>query len=377
MKKIDALIRELCSFLSTTEGMELIQRMDVENRLPSELLKHVSEMGLLGLTASKENNGLGLKYSEIVKLIEATAKFSPALAHILSVHNMALGLLDEASVENSALRKLVRQGAEDTLIAVALTEPGAGTDLAAVSTKAERTQGFFKINGEKIFTTNALYAGLFLTLARTGSPEERHKGLSLFVVEKEMGVKIVEPLDLMGFRGAGLARVVFKEAKVPKENIVGREGEGFKLALTSLASGRIMLSAVAVGLAQGALEEAVKHALSRKAFNKPIIEHQGVGFTLAEMATRVEAARRLVYTAADARDKGDDITMISSMAKLFSAQTAVDVVRDAIQVMGGYGLMRRTRVEKLYRDAKALEIAEGTNEAQKIVISRYLAKLYR
>ncbi len=349
-------------------------RVDRENLAPPEFFREAAEQGVFGLPIPREYGGWGLPFPDFMDALRLIARESPSIAHIVFVHSMSAYFVEKFGSEE--LRKEILPGAArgERILALAFTEPGAGSDLASIETRAERRGDAYVLEGEKLFTTNALYADTFIVLARTGPPEARHKALTLFAVDKSEGLEVGEPLDILGFRGTGLARVFFRGVEVPVSRVLGRENEGFKPAVVGLGVGRLPFASIALGIAEGALWEAAKWALERRSFGRPIFENQAVSFPLAEVAAEVEAVKALIRRAAELHDKGENILLLTSMAKLLAARLAVKATRVAVQVMGGRGLLSASKVSRLYRDAKAAEIAEGTNEVQLMIIARDLAK---
>jgi acyl-CoA dehydrogenase len=256
--------------------------------------------------------------------------------------------------------------------AFALSEPCCGTDAAAITTRAVKEGDEYVISGRKTWITNSPYADFFLVAARTGRPEDRHRGVSLFVVDKSSCIE-VSKLDMMGYRGSGTSEVLFRDCRVPESNMVGQLNGGFKVVMDALNEGRVVTAATALGLAEAAFEDALAYSRQRESMGVPIAEHQMVQYMLAEMKVRVEAMKLLIYEAARKVDAGDpDYPMWSSMAKLAAAQWGVDVARMAVQVEGGFGYSRESLVERVYRDVKMVEIGDGTNEVQRLVIARSL-----
>jgi alkylation response protein AidB-like acyl-CoA dehydrogenase len=356
---------------------DAIPVIEEKNLMPSVVLSEMASMGLFGLLIPKKYGGLEVGLAEYNKILELLGKECPSIAHITFVHTMGYDFILKHAIEKVKEEVLPDIASGKKIVALPFTEPKSGTDLASLDMKAEKEGEYYILNGVKTLATNALYAELFVVLARTGKPEEGPKGLTLFLVEKGEGVKIEGPLDLMSPKGTGIATIAFEEVKVHESNVLGVEGRGFSPAVKGLALGRIPFSSIAVGIAAGALEEAVRWALKRKAFGKPIFENQGISFQLAEIAAEIEAVRALIEKACRKVEDGEMPFLDSSSVKLLASNLAVKASRIAIQVMGGWGLLKNAKVSRLYKDAKAMEIAEGTNEVQKIIISRELERLYR
>ncbi len=368
-------IEEVREFVEKEVG-KWSNEIDRRNLIPEQLLREMASLGLFGLTIPKEYGGKGMSVNEFLEVVELVSKECPGIAHVIFLHSMAYDILLRFGSDGLKERYLPEIAIGRRILALPFTEPKSGTDLAAAELKATREGDFYVLNGIKTLATNGIYAGLFVVLARTRE-QEGHKGLTLFLVEKEDGVASTEPLDLMSSRGAGVSTLKFENVRVHKNRIIGSEGDGFILAVKGLALGRVPFSSIAIGIAKCALEEAVKWSLKRKSFGRPIFENQAISFPLAEIAAELEAVRALRDELGTRIERGDIPVAEASMVKLLSSELAVKATRLAIQVMGGWGLSNSVKVSRLYRDAKALEIAEGTSEAQKMIIARQLLKKYR
>ena len=348
------------------------KRIDAENRMPDDILDAAREMGYFALRVPEEYGGPGLSTLESAIVVEELARYSSALAIMATVSGtmVAYPLLHYASEELK--REYLGRLAEGAIGAFALTEPCCGTDAAAITTRAVRDGDEWVINGRKVFITNAPYADFFLVAARTGRPEDRHRGVSIFVVDKGPCIE-VSKLEMMGYRGSGTSEVVFEDCRVPAGNLVGEVNQGFKIVMDALNEGRIITAATGLGIMQAAFDEAFNYARQRESMGKPLIEHQMVQAMIADMKTLLEATRQLIYTAAVKVDRGDeDYPLWSSMAKLAAARWGVDLVRMAMQVLGGIGYSKESPVERHYRDIKMIEIGDGTNEVQRMVIVKAL-----
>ncbi len=366
------LVRSATREFAEKEVKPLAKRIDEENVVPEELLKRMGEMGYFALRVPEEYGGPGLSLLETVVAVEELAKASSGVAimAVVSGDMVAYPIMRYGTEEQKEkyLTKLAKGG----IGAFALTEPCCGTDAAAIQTRAVRDGDEYVITGQKVFITNAYYADFFLVAARTGRPEDRHKGISLFIVDRGPCVK-VSKLEMMGYRGSGTSLVFFEDCRVPRENMLGEENTGFKKIMMALNEGRIATAATGLGIMEAAFEEALNYAQQRTSMGVPIIEHQMVQHMIAEMATLIEASRLLIYEAARAADEArPDYIKLASMAKLFAAKYGVDVVRMAMQVLGGIGYSKDSIVERLYRDIKMIEIGDGTNEVQRMVIVRSL-----
>ncbi len=350
-----------------------IQRMEKEDRFPVELVKKMGALGLMGIPIPQEFGGAGMDYVSYIMVIEEISKMSPTLGAILSVHT-SVGthpILSFGSDEQKA--QFIPKLAGGTFIgAFALTEPGAGSDAANLKTRAVRDGEFYRLNGSKLFITNGEAADTFIVFAKT-DPSKGYKGITAFIVEKGTpGFTHGKAERKMGLHGSSTVSLQFEDAQVPLANRLGEEGEGFTIAMANLNKGRIGIAAQALGIAEGALDHAIAYAKERKQFGRPIGTQQAIGFKLADLATEVEAAKLLVYQAAELAGRGAPCTKEASMAKLWASKTAVHTATEAVQIFGGYGYTEDYPVERYFRDAKITEIYEGTSEIQHIVISKQL-----
>lgn len=350
----------------------LSRRIDEQDVVPEGLLRKLKEMGYLALRVPSRYGGPGLSLLETVVVVEELSKASSGVG-IMAVVSGSMVAYPIAVYGNDYQKETyLTKLADGRIGAFALTEPCCGTDAGAIQTRAVRDGPDYVITGTKIFITNAYYADFFLVAARTGRPEDRHRGISLFIVDRSNCVE-VNKLSMMGYRGSGTGEVVFNECRVPRENMIGAENTGFKKIMMALNEGRISTAATGLGIMQAAFEEALEYAKRRYSMGAPIVEHQMVQSMLAEMSMLTEASRLLVYRAAQASDALDpEYVRYASMAKLFTAKYGIEVVRLAMQVLGGIGYSKESPVERLYRDIKMIEIGDGTNEVQKMVITRSL-----
>lgn len=348
------------------------RRIDAENAVPQDVIERVANMGYFAMRVPEEYGGPGLSVKESVVVVEELARVSSAVAIMATVSGsmVVTPLLYYAGEE--LREKYLRRLAGGGIGAFALTEPCCGTDAAAITTRAVKDKDEYVITGRKTYITNSPYADFFLVAARTGRPEDRHRGVTLFVVDKSRCVEISK-LDMMGYRGSGTSEVLFNDCRVPESNIIGGLNEGFKIVMDSLNEGRVVTAATGLGIMQAAFDEALEFAKQRVSMEKPLIEHQMVQAMIADMKTLLEATRLLVYTAAAKIDANEpDYPLWSSMAKLAAARWGVDLVRMAMQVLGGFGYSKESTVERLYRDIKMIEIGDGTNQVQQMVIVKSL-----
>ncbi|MEM3269537.1 MAG: acyl-CoA dehydrogenase family protein [Saccharolobus sp.] len=347
--------------------------MDDTNEGGDKILKDLGERNLIGMKIPTKYGGLGLGEISFVIATEELGAESGGAAHTLHTQLNALQLL--LSIGEESAQEWIQKGiSAKEIYAVALTEPQAGSDLGALQTTAKIDGNEYVISGEKIFTSSASFSTKMLVLARTsGNPGDR-QGISLLLIDSKLPGIEIHKLDLMGIRGAGVSYVKFNNVRVPKDSIIGKEGEAYKGAIKALMIGRNGYAGIAIGIARGALEEAINRANTRKQFGKPLIDQEWIAFNLADAYTRVEAARLLAWRAASLFDNGVEALTEASMAKYYSAITAVEVSRLSLHIFGGHGLNRGSKVERLYRDSKIMEIAEGTNEMQLTALLRLLKK---
>ncbi len=347
---------------------------DEASHFPSEIIPKLAEMGLLGVIFPEEHGGAGLGYIEYVLAIEELARVDGSVGLIVAAHNsLCTNHIYKFGSEEQRRKYVVPLAQGQKLGCWSLTEPEAGSDAGGTRTVAARIANGWVMNGSKTFTTNGHWADVCVAMAVTDRSKGSH-GISAFILEKGMpGFHPGKKENKLGMRASDTSEVVFTDCRVPAENLLGREGEGFINSLQVLDGGRISIAALALGMAQGALEAAVKYAKQRKQFGKAISEFQAIQFKLADMATQIEAARLLVYHAAWLADqKGARFTKESSMAKLHASEVAVRVANEAVQVLGGYGFIKDYPAEKYYRDVKLGTIGEGTSEIQRLVIARQL-----
>ncbi|WP_088009463.1 acyl-CoA dehydrogenase [Indiicoccus explosivorum] len=342
-------------------------------KFPREILDKMAELGLMGIIVPEKHGGSDMDFISYIIAIHELSKVSATVGVILSVHtSVGTNPILNFGTDEQVSKYVPRLASGEYLGAFALTEPSAGSDAASLKTKAVRDGDDYVINGSKVFITNGGEADVYVLFAST-NPEKGAKGISAFIVEKDFpGLVIGKDEKKMGLHGSRTVQLTLEDLRVPKENLLGNEGEGFKVAMANLNCGRIGIAAQALGVAEAALEYATAYAKEREQFGKPIASQQGVGFKLADMATQVESARLLVYQAADLYARGKTCNKESSMAKLFASRAATKASIEAVQVFGGYGYTEEYPVERLFRDAKITEIYEGTSEIQRLVISKQL-----
>lgn len=363
------LAQELFRSFAETEVAPFAQDFDAESRFPEELVKQMQSYGFMGIPFAKEYGGQGCDVLTYILCVEEMAKACGSTATIVSAHtSLCADLINKYANEEQKKKYLTPLANGEKLGAFALTEADAGTDAGAQNTHAVLDGDEWVLNGSKIFITNASKADIYIVIAKT-NPDLGSRGLSAFIVEKGTPGLSFGPLEKkMGIHASATGEVIMIDCRIPKENLIGKENGGFKIALGTLDGGRIGIAAVALGIAQGALDKAVAYVKERKQFGRPIAKFQNTQFKLAEMATEVDAARYLVYRAAIAKDKGENYGIYAAMAKLKASEVASWVAAASVQLHGGYGYMQDYDVERMMRDAKITEIYEGTSEVMRMVI---------
>ncbi|MDO6355204.1 acyl-CoA dehydrogenase [Caloramator sp. CAR-1] len=375
LTKEQELMKEMLQKFVENEVKPIAAEVDEKEIFPMETVKKMAKLGLMGIPFPREVGGAGGDFLSYILAVEEISKACATTGVILSAHtSLCCWPIYNFGTEEQKKEYLPTLLKGEKIGAFALTEPNAGTDAASQQTTAKLEGDYYILNGSKVFITNGGYADIFIVFAMTDRSKGT-KGISAFIVEKGFeGFEIGKIEEKMGIRGSSTAELIFKDCKVPKENLLGQEGKGFSIAMATLDGGRIGIAAQALGIAEGALEEAVKYMKERKQFGKPLSSFQGLQWYIAEMATKVEAAKLLVYKAAWKKEKGLPISLDASMAKLFASETAMEVTTKAVQIFGGYGYTRDYPVERMMRDAKITEIYEGTSEVQKMVISAHVLK---
>lgn len=358
-----------------TELLPGVIDRDEEQRFPAEQVRRMGELGFMGMMVSEQYGGGGMDTVSYVLAMEEISKIDASASVCMSVNNsLVCWGLENFGNEEQKQKYLTRLATGEIIGAFCLSEPEAGSDATSQRTTAEDMGDYYLLNGTKNWITNGSSASVYLVIAQT-YPEKGHKGINALIVERGMpGFEIGRKENKLGIRGSDTHSLMFTDVKVPKENRIGEDGFGFRFAMKTLDGGRIGIAAQALGIASGAYELSLEYAKQRKAFGKPISEHQGIQFKLADMATSIEAARLLCMKAAYLKDQHADYARAAAMAKLFASQTAMDVTVEAVQVHGGYGFVKEYHVERLMRDAKITQIYEGTSEIQKIVIARDILK---
>jgi len=352
-----------------------VMEFDESQIFPFEIMEQLGRLGLMGILVPDIYGGANLGYTEYALIIEELAKVDPSIALSVAAHNgLCTNHINLFGNEEQKKKYLPGLTSGKVIGAWGLTESVSGSDAASLISTAELKDAFYYLNGSKTFTTHGTVAGTYVVMAITDKAKTK-KGISAFILEKSFeGLIIGKKENKLGMRASDTTQLSFDNCKVPKENLIGVEGEGFIQAMKVLEGGRISIAALSVGLAQGALNAALYYSSERKQFGKAINEFQGIQFKLAEMATNIGAARAMTFKAASIKDKGLANTKEAAMAKLFASEMAEKVANDAVQIFGGYGFIKDYPVEKFYRDVKLLTIGEGTSEIQKLVIARELLK---
>ncbi len=365
-------LRKWARDFANKEIAPVAERIDKSDEYPFELTKKMGKYGLLGLNIPQEYGGAGLDLMSSVIVGEEIAKVSLSAGLIIGVQNGLVGHPIAAFGTKEQKEKYLPKLAKGELLgSFGLTEPEAGSDAAAIRTRAEKIGDSYKINGSKIWISQGAVADLVVLFTRTGTIEDGAAGMTTFIVEKGTnGFNVGGKLEVMGMRGTGTAELVFTDCVVPSRNMVGSLGDGFLIAMAVLNQGRIGTAAGAVGIAEAALDASVSYAKKRVIFDRPLAKFEAIRFLIADMATRISAAKLLTYRAAQLRDRGEEFVKEASMAKLFSAETAVWATERAIQVHGAYGVSKLMPLERYHRDAKILDVVEGATEVQKWILSR-------
>ena len=360
-----------------TEIAPIAQEMDEKCEIPKHIIEQMSELGLMGIPIPEENGGAGMDMVAYAAAVMELAKVDASVAITMAAHT-SLGTMPIAisGTEEQKQKYLPKLASGEVIGAFGLTEPEAGSDAGATKTKAELDGNEYVVNGGKIFITNSSLAG-FLTITTNIVENGESKGIGALIVETDNpGLKIGPKEQKMGWRASDTRQLFFEDMRVSKENLLGQPAEGFKTFLKTLTGGRISVAALSCGTAEGAYQKALDYANERKAFGKEIYKFQAVGFKLANMATDIEAAKLLTFHAAWMRDQNKDVIKEAAMAKLFASEAAMRITTEAIQVLGGYGYVKEYDVERFFRDAKVLEIGEGTSEVQRMIIARELVKTF-
>ena len=368
-------VQEAARNFAQTELLPGVIERDTHQKFPAEQIKKMAELGFMGMMTDPAYNGGGMDTISYVLAMEEISKVDASASVCMSVNNsLVCWGLEKYGSEDQKQKFLKRLASGETIGAFCLSEPEAGSDATSQRTTAEDKGDHYLLNGTKNWITNGNSAGIYIVIAQT-DPEKKHKGINALIVEKGMpGFVVGKKEDKMGIRGSDTHSLMFSDVKVPKANRIGDDGFGFSFAMNTLNGGRIGIASQALGIASGAYELALAYSKERKAFGKTLSQHQAIQFKLAEMATKIDAARMLVHQAAWLKDQKRDFVKAAAMAKLYASEIAQEVTTEAVQIHGGYGYVKEYHVERLMRDAKITQIYEGTTEIQKMVISRELLK---
>lgn len=344
-----------------------------EGQFPRQIIKKLGSLGFMGIPVPSVYGGAGMDFTSYILTIHEISKVSATVGVILSVHtSVGTNPILYFGTEEQRQQYVPKLASGKYLGAFCLTEPGAGSDARSLATKAVKDGNDYIINGSKVFITNGGEADIYIVFAKT-DPDRGLDGITAFIVEKDTpGLIIGKNERKLGLHGSKTVQIMFDQLRISEKNRLGQVGEGYKIAMANLDTGRIGIAAQALGIAEGAFIRAVNYAKEREQFGKPIIHHQGIRFKLADMATSIEAAKLLVYRAAYLKERQGKCSKEASMAKMFASNTAMKVTTDVIQIFGGYGYTEEGEVERFFRDAKVTQIYEGTNEIQKMVIAKYL-----
>jgi len=365
------MLRKMVRDFAENEVEPTAAERDEEERFDREIFDKMAELGLTGIPWPAEYGGIGSDYVSYVLAVEELSRVCASTGVTLSAHiSLASWPIYTYGSEEQKKNFLNRLATGEALGAYALSEPGAGSDVASMKMTATKDGDDYILNGNKVWITNGEVGDIYVVFAKT-DPEARHRGISAFIVEKGTeGFSFGKKERKLGIRSSPTTELIFENCRIPKENLLGEEGEGFKIAMTTLDGGRNGIAAQALGIAQGALDASIEYAKEREQFGKPIAHNQGISFKLADMATEIEAARLLTYQAAWLESKGKPYGKQSAMSKLFAGDVAMRVTTEAVQIFGGYGYTKDYPVERYMRDAKITQIYEGTNEIQRLVIGR-------
>ncbi len=369
-------VRQLAREFAEMEIKPVVMRYDESQEFPFEIMQKLGELGFMGVTFPEKYGGAGLTYVDYCIMVEEIARVDPSVALSVAAHNgLCTSHIYNFASEELRQKYLPELTSGRKIGAWGLTEPTSGSDSGSLRTTARKDGECFVLNGTKQFTTHGTVGEIAVIMALT-DPEKGKKGISAFIVEKgTKGFYAGKKENKLGMRASDTSTLIFENASIPKENLIGAEGEGLKQALKILDAGRIGMAALAVGVAQGALDASVKYARERIQFGKPLGEFQAIQWKISEMAVKIEAARLLTQKAAFLKDRDKGIQLASATAKYYASEVAVKAAEEAVQIHGGYGFLKDFPVEKLYRDVKLLTIGEGTSEVQKMVIAKNIIKV--
>jgi len=369
------MIRQMVKDFADKEIRPKMMEWDEAQTFPVEVFKKLGNLGLMGVLVPEEYGGSGLGYFEYITIVSEIAKVCGSIGLSVAAHNsLCTGHILYHGSEEQKRKYLPKLATAEFIGAWGLTETGTGSDAGGMATTAVKDGDYYVINGSKNYITHAISGDLAVVIVRTGEKGDSH-GMSAFIIEKGTpGFTSGKKENKLGMRASETAELIFNNCRVHKDQLIGKEGEGFIQAMIVLDGGRISIGALGLGIAQGAFNAAVKYSKEREQFGKPISKFQGIAFKLAEMGTKIKAAELLLLESADKKNKGEKMTKEGAMAKYYTSEVAVEVSTDAVQIFGGYGYTKDFPVEKFYRDSKLCTIGEGTSEIQKLVISREILK---
>ncbi len=369
-------VRQFCE----REVIPVASELEHRNEYPHELVAQMQKIGLFGLNVPEQYGGGDVDFTTFAMVFEELSRAWLGLAGVIGTHSVLCDVLNLFGSDEQKQKYLPELASGERRGGICLSETNAGTDLQNISTVATREADTYRVNGSKMWITNGRYGNTFLLIAKT-NPQAKpaHKGMSAFVIEKGApGLTVSRDIDKLGYKSVETCELHFQDFPVPAENLIGgAEGEGFKQVMTGLEAERLNVAARGLGIARAAFEEAIRYAQQRSTFGKPICEHQTIQIKLADMATKIEASRLLIYSAAEKRDRGERCDLEAGMAKLFATETAAEVSLEAMRILGGNGYSKDFAVERYYRDAPLVVIGGGTNELQRLIIARRLIEKYR
>ena len=374
-KQIISLVRDFVK----NEVKPIASKLDNDDEYPHELVDMMKELGLFGITIPEEYGGLGLDHTTFATIFEELSKGWMSLTGMIGTHHILANIIAIHGNDEQKQRFLPKMVTGEIRGGLALTEPGAGSDVQSITTSAIKNGDKYLVNGSKMFITNGLYGNAFAVAVKTDlNANPRYRGISCLIIEKgSPGFSVAQKLDKLGYRGVDTCELVFDNCEVSFDNLIGGvEGKGFSQVLSALEAGRVNIAARAVGVATAAFESAIKYSQKRESFGVPISSHQSIQIKLADMATKIQAARLLTYDVASKMDSGDRVDLEAGMAKLFASEICGEVAMEAMRIHGGYGYIKDFDVERYYRDAPLMIIGEGTNEIQKLIIARRLLEKY-
>ena len=374
-KQIISLVRDFVK----NEVTPVASKLDNDDEYPHELVDIMKELGLFGITIPEKYGGLGLDHTTFATIFEELSKGWMSLTGMIGTHHILANIIGSHGSDEQKQRFLPKMVTGEIRGGLALTEPGAGSDVQNIIASAIKDGDKYIVNGSKMFITNGLYGNAFAVAVKTDlDANPKYKGISCMVIEKgSPGFSVAQKLDKLGYRGVDTCELVFDNCEVPVDNLIGgKEGRGFSQVLGALEAGRVNIAARAVGVATAAFESAIEYSQKRESFGVPISSHQSIQIKLADMATKIQAARLLTYDVASKMDSGDRVDLEAGMAKLFASEVCGEVAMEAMRIHGGYGYIKDFDVERHYRDAPLMIIGEGTNEIQKLIIARRLLEKY-